>query len=580
MERLRPTNTSITIFKSYFLFFALFFALSNYTHAQDSDGDGVADTADLDDDNDGILDSIECTAGGGSGSIVAVSQTVNGMDNLPVTIDGLNCSTSPNEIDFNLTPFTFNSGALVSNLTVYVKFDVLDLDGGCSGSPNRSFPNELAIKLMSAQGTEITLIDYGDYSSSGNTFSDIEIVFDDAAVNGLVGSSPASGTFRPKESLNNLNGEIANGSWTVTAGDDFLEDPLVIEDFSITVTVQETDTDGDGIPNCLDLDSDNDGVYDVDEAGGTDANNDGRADDDDDNADNTSSDGIPTSAGTGIIPIETTSGTPDFLNLDSDDDGCSDANEAYDDANADGGDGGQFGTGNPATVNPANGLVTATGVDYSLGTNAAVTTATTDIDSDGLVGACDDDDDGDGVTDAQEVIDGTDPLDSCEFDIDSTTETPSAAWNALDCDGDGVTNGTEVTDGTDPGDNCEFDIDSATETPSSAWNALDCDGDGVTNGTEVTDGTDPLDSCEFDIDSATETPSAAWNALDCDGDGVINGTEVTDNTDPNDGCQYNVNNRTVTPSAEWEALDCDNDGNPNGTDPNTFTAVETLQLER
>lgn len=38
------------------------------------------------------------------------------------------------------------------------------------------------------------------------------------------------------------------------------------------------DADGDGIPNMLDLDSDNDGIYDVVEAGGPDANNDGRID--------------------------------------------------------------------------------------------------------------------------------------------------------------------------------------------------------------------------------------------------------------------------------------------------------------
>jgi gliding motility-associated-like protein/uncharacterized repeat protein (TIGR01451 family) len=383
----------------------------------DCDGDGVQNSVDEDDDNDGILDSVECTAGGGSGSIVAVSQTVNGMDNLPVTIDGLNCFTSPNEIDFNLTPFAFNSGALVSNVTVYVKFDKLDLDGGCSGSPNRSFPNELAIKLISAQGTEITLIDYGDYSSSGNTFSDIEIVFDDAAVNGFVGSSPASGTFRPKESLNNLNGEIANGSWTVTAGDDFLEDPLVIEDFSITVTVQETDTDGDGIPNCLDLDSDNDGIYDVFEAGGTDANNDGRADDDDNNGDNTASNGIPTSAGTGITPTETTTGTPNYINLDSDGDGCFDANEAYNSDNADfkanptdsNGDGTYGGVITSAEVNTF-GVIS--GVTYNASQYDDVIDNTTnvcqsDTDGDGVFDNSDLDNDNDGILDSAENSCGT-----------------------------------------------------------------------------------------------------------------------------------------------------------------------------
>ncbi|WP_299537479.1 T9SS type B sorting domain-containing protein [Ulvibacterium sp.] len=49
-------------------------------------------------------------------------------------------------------------------------------------------------------------------------------------------------------------------------------------------------------------------------------------------------------------------GLPDPLDLDSDDDGCSDANEYYKDNNADGGDGGEFGSGTPV-VDPSDGTV-------------------------------------------------------------------------------------------------------------------------------------------------------------------------------------------------------------------------------
>ncbi|RKN05145.1 hypothetical protein D7036_11190, partial [Aquimarina sp. BL5] len=73
---------------------------------------------------------------------------------------------------------------------------------------------------------------------------------------------------------------------------------------------------------------------------------------------------------------------PNHLDLDSDDDGCSDANEAYNDSNADGGDSGQFGMTDPATVDPATGLVDAVegNVDYTLGNNPRVTNgATTNI---------------------------------------------------------------------------------------------------------------------------------------------------------------------------------------------------------
>ena len=51
-------------------------------------------------------------------------------------------------------------------------------------------------------------------------------------------------------------------------------------------------------------------------------------------------------------------GYPDNLDLDSDGDGCSDANEYYKDENADGGDGGEYGSGTPA-VDPITGAVLA-----------------------------------------------------------------------------------------------------------------------------------------------------------------------------------------------------------------------------
>ncbi|WP_350287513.1 T9SS type B sorting domain-containing protein [uncultured Croceitalea sp.] len=51
-------------------------------------------------------------------------------------------------------------------------------------------------------------------------------------------------------------------------------------------------------------------------------------------------------------------GIPDQLDLDSDGDGCSDANEFYKDSNADGGDGGEYGTGVPV-VDATDGTVDA-----------------------------------------------------------------------------------------------------------------------------------------------------------------------------------------------------------------------------
>lgn len=68
-----------------------------------------------------------------------------------------------------------------------------------------------------------------------------------------------------------------------------------------------------------------------------------------------------------LVKVDTDNdGIPDFQDLDSDGDGCSDANEAYGDPQADGGDSGIFGAGTPTLSNggvDANGLVIAAGIN-------------------------------------------------------------------------------------------------------------------------------------------------------------------------------------------------------------------------
>ena len=125
----------------------------------------------------------------------------------------------------------------------------------------------------------------------------------------------------------------------------------------------------------------------------------------------------------------------------------------------------------------------------------------------------DEDRDGDGVMDSQEILDGTDPLNSCSFKLSSQTATPSTAWQSADCDNDGLTNQQEKTLGTDPVKG-------------------DSDGDAVLDGKEVSDGTSPLDSCSFKLSSQTATPSSAWQSADCDNDGLTNQQEKTLGTDP------------------------------------------------
>jgi len=101
---------------------------------------------------------------------------------------------------------------------------------------------------------------------------------------------------------------------------------------------QQRDTDGDGVADHRDLDSDNDGVSDIVEAGGIDLNFDGIADG------GVNEEGIPIASGKGLLapdlnedgvadpydflPDFDRDGLADFLDIDSDEDGLFDLTEA------------------------------------------------------------------------------------------------------------------------------------------------------------------------------------------------------------------------------------------------------------
>ena len=146
------------------------------------------------------------------------------------------------------------------------------------------------------------------------------------------------------------------------------------------------------------------------------------------------------------------------------------------------------------------------------------------------------DSDGDGVTDDQEIADGTDPNNPCDFEIASITLEQGGEWLVADCDGDGVTNEQEVADGTNPEDPCDFDGANITVTQSGDYLISDCDGDGVTNGNELTDGTDPENPCDFIEGSITLNQTGDWLLADCDGDLISNDQEQNQGTDVNDPC--------------------------------------------
>lgn len=171
-----------------------------------------------------------------------------------------------------------------------------------------------------------------------------------------------------------------------------------------------TDTDGDAAPDYLDLDTDNDSLLDVIEAGGTDANDDGFIDD------------LANTEGTLVMPTDSDmDGIGDWREIDSDGDGTNDiAGGPFSDLDMNG-----DGIVDDPTDSDGDGIVD--GRDQRDGFGSAA-----DADRDGILDAIEGtgDTDGDGVPDFQDT-------DSDNDGIDDSTEAGDFA-NPVDTDGDGI----------------------------------------------------------------------------------------------------------------------------------------------
>ncbi|WP_324028156.1 Ig-like domain-containing protein [Maribacter sp. BPC-D8] len=596
----------------------------NHPLYNDADGDSVGDFCDDDNDNDGIANALECTPA--KGSILTGDDTLlltgeynngNGVDQqFTITSTEYNILDKTGSADNGLQ-VRWNQGTdptvemiltlqepvnAVQNAIRVSSFERNSAVGGIQNADKTvtiTWPGGGTAVLSDPLGE--TDLGNGAVITSGTPF---QVAPDAAGLSRLVPDSQwsllidtSTGITFPMDI-----GYYADGTINSSANH-------VNEGFAFR-SVLDCDNDNDGVANSLDLDSDNDGIYDVVESGGTDADENGIADG------AVSTEGIPNTAGTGTVPTETTAGTPDFLNGDSDGDTCSDANEAYASSTADNGDGSEYDDADTATVSDGSGKITANGLvaaaTYTTGAVTAVTTEDLDLDGDGLVGICDLDDDGDGDPDTTD----TDPLDPCVYSTSQVAANAEASWNALDCDGDGETNGFEIANSTDPADPCEVTVPTVrapTDENYAVWAAEDCDGDTIDNGTEVTNGTDPFDidtdgdGVQDDVDSDALDPcdpiqaagytgydatNAIWAAADCDGDGVLNSTEVTNGTDPyttdtdGDGVPDNIDADALDPcdpvqaagytgydatNAIWAAADCDGDGVTNGTEDTNGT---------
>jgi len=249
------------------------------------------------------------------------------------------------------------------------------------------------------------------------------------------------------------------------------------------------DTDGDGIVDFRDLDTDNDSVSDLLEAGGSDSDSDGRVD----NFFDGNADGVTDNqAQSPIIPPDTDGDRiRDFRDLDSDNDGLSDLLESA----------------GPAFDVDNNGILdvfvdgNGDGFDDNFAAQAGFQL---DTDGDGFPDRVDLDSDADGLFDIAE----TGGLDT---DFDGVVD------NLGDADRDGVPD--SVDSDTTGGADTDFDsIDDAFD--SSITGGADQDGDGI------------IDSADPDADGdgftglADDGAASNQTLPDSNGDGVLDFQEV------------------------------------------------------
>ncbi|MBA6302919.1 thrombospondin type 3 repeat-/CalX-beta domain-containing protein [Colwellia sp. MB02u-14] len=456
----------------------------------DTDGDGIGNNTDIDDDGDGVLDDYNAN---GIIDCEVIDNNSNGI---------FDCD-DPNPLDMLATTDTDGDG--IENRTD----DDDDGDGSLDGIDKFPLdPNEYLDTDNDGVG------DNADTDKDG-----------DGIANGVDPdpTDPAARTDTDGDGLANETNDNDDDN-------DGVADNL---DLFPLNAAESIDTDGDGIGNNSDPDDDNDGFadsadafsLDVNEYLDTDSDGTGNNTDDDDDGDGIkdSIDAFP------LNPLESVDTDGDLIgnNTDSDDDndGFVDSLDAFPldfnerlDTDSDG-------IGNNTDTDDDNDTYVDSNDLYPLDANEWK-----DSDGDGIGDNADADDDNDNILDVDDAF-------------------PFNPGEITDTDGDGI---GDVLDTDDDGDGV---LDNVDLFPLDPLESLDSDNDGIGNNSDSDDDNDGV----RDVDDAF--PLDPIESVDTDGDGIGN---VNDIDDDNDGVLDYIDALPLDPT---ESLDFDVDGVGNNADP-------------
>lgn len=509
---------------------------------QDNDGDGVPDITDVDDDNDGILDTDEgfCVAfvvnGGLESPVIGCTSysivdegTVSGWNHSAASGNIINCGsnsgTPGGEIELWGTTFlgvASDEGSQHAEINAYN-----------SGTMSQTF-------ALPSIGTYILEWSIAQRGRSGIDSMRISIT---EGANPLVDSVVGAGntewsTHSGTAAFTTTGLSVVFGLGSVTTASGSASVGNFIDDVNVCVS---TDTDGDGIADYLDVDSDNDGIVDIIEAGGVDADNDGVVDGvfTDTDGDGWSNTFDADDGGTALVDSDKDlDGLENRIDKDSDGDGIGDINEAGGtDADGDGEVDGTF------TDVDSDGWSSVFDSDES-GTALTIP----DTDGDGLADPCDIDSDGDGIVDIIESQvsggltspDGTD-TDGDGIDDNFDTDSGNSLTTPTDTDGDGEQDYIDInSDGDLQPDILEGWDTNNDGVPNTGPSGTDSDGDGLDDNfdnvvgpnstTNITNGGQT--SASFPNLDETTTAELDWREInDLDIDGTANDLDIDDDND-------------------------------------------------
>jgi hypothetical protein len=247
----------------------------------DFDGDGIADSVDLDDDNDGILDTAEnnILSYGGFEYVTVpnngnnqAAQGVNSSSILPWILipGGLGSGGTPNIVQVDGDVYNYGNGG--------PPFDA-DPNSNFAGIKQHYFDiNGNADIYQSFKITSTTNITYSGYFTprDNNNTATAKLAIYSGIGNNNTGATLVTDT--GTISIPVQNGSSKATPWKLVQGTVTLSPGTYsfvvtmsnygnFDEGSVKVTGSNLDTDGDGIANIFDLDSDNDGIYDAEEAG-------------------------------------------------------------------------------------------------------------------------------------------------------------------------------------------------------------------------------------------------------------------------------------------------------------------------